>query len=109
MTRKSLDVRLRQAAPDYAMLGAMLNERENEVMECVASGMTDAQIAEHCHISEGTVAYNLTAVYAQLGAINRPNAVALWYAARMQQALANEQRRIRERLAELSIGEDAAP
>ena len=91
------------------MVCMMLNEREDAVMECVAAGLTDSQIAAHCHLSEGGVAYHLTAAYAQLGAVNRANAVALWYAARMQAALELEQRRIRERLAELSIGADAAP
>jgi len=86
---------------EFGTISMMLNEREETVMCCVAAGMTDAEIASFCSLSESAVAYHLTAIYATLGAVNRANAVALWYANRISAVVAQEQQRIADTLNQL--------
>lgn len=86
---------------EFGIMGVMLSEREDAIMECVAAGMTDAEIALHCCISESTVNYYLNSIYSNLGAVNRANAVALWYANRISTVVAQEQQRIADTLNQL--------
>lgn len=44
-----------------------LSPREAEVLELVAAGMTNPQIARELWISEQTVKYHLSAIYLSLG------------------------------------------
>jgi DNA-binding NarL/FixJ family response regulator len=52
-----------------------LTPREVEVLEQLAQGLTNKQIARILGISEHTVKYHISAVYAKLGAMNRAEAV----------------------------------
>jgi DNA-binding NarL/FixJ family response regulator len=53
----------------------LLSEREFEVLQLVATAMSNAQIATRLFISEGTVKRHLTNVYAKLGAVSRVDAI----------------------------------
>jgi DNA-binding NarL/FixJ family response regulator len=53
-----------------------LTTREGEVLELVATGLTNAAIAERLWISPGTVKKHLDNVYAKLGVANRTAASA---------------------------------
>ncbi|MEC3980515.1 response regulator transcription factor [Amycolatopsis sp. H20-H5] len=54
---------------------ALLSRRETEVLELVAGGMRNSQIANELYISEGTVKRHLTNAYTKLGAESRIGAV----------------------------------
>jgi DNA-binding NarL/FixJ family response regulator len=69
--RVVLDAR-RAAAP-----ARELSAREREVLELVATGMANKQIARQLGISDGTVKAHLTRIFQQLGVTDRTQA-ALW-------------------------------
>jgi DNA-binding NarL/FixJ family response regulator len=52
-----------------------LSERERQVLELAASGLTNPEIAARLMISKSTVKFHLHSVYAQLGVRNRLEAV----------------------------------
>lgn len=52
-----------------------LTERESEVLQMLARGLSNRQIASHLHISENTVKFHLSALYARLNASSRTEAV----------------------------------
>lgn len=52
-----------------------LTPREVEVLEQLAQGLTNKQIARTLDISEHTVKYHISAIYAKLGVMNRAEAV----------------------------------
>jgi DNA-binding NarL/FixJ family response regulator len=54
-----------------------LTERENEVLQLLAQGLANKQIALALGISEHTVKFHISAIYAKLGANNRTEAVRL--------------------------------
>lgn len=60
-----------------AVPGALLSVRENEVLDLVASGATNAQIAERLWISPATVKKHLENVYAKLEVGGRIAAMAI--------------------------------
>jgi len=68
VSRETLKV---MSEPDHVLL----SRRETEVLELVAFGMCNAQIATELYISEGTVKRHLTNAYAKLGAESRISAV----------------------------------
>jgi DNA-binding NarL/FixJ family response regulator len=51
--------------------------RETEVLELLAQGYSNAQIAERLRISERTVKFHITSLFARLGAKRRTEAVAI--------------------------------
>ncbi|KUL61243.1 response regulator transcription factor [Streptomyces albidoflavus] len=55
-----------------------LSSREVEVMELIASGMSNQQIAATCFISEKTVKNHINRIFAKLHAPNRSAAIATW-------------------------------
>ncbi|MEV5505804.1 response regulator transcription factor [Streptomyces orinoci] len=55
-----------------------LSRREVEVMDLIASGMTNTQIAAACFISEKTVKNHINRIFTKLGADHRSQAIALW-------------------------------
>ncbi len=57
---------------------AGLSDREVEVLEQAATGMTNAEIGEALYISPRTVAQHLRSVYNKLGVNSRAAAVARW-------------------------------
>lgn len=82
--RRSLRRALTILAPASAMLDAdqrerdgrsRLTQREREVLDLVAEGMTDAQIGAALWISGGTVRRHLENVYGKLGVHTRTAAV----------------------------------
>ena len=54
---------------------AGLTRREQEVLEHVASGATNADIAQALHLSERTVEHHVSAILAKLGSTTRTGAV----------------------------------
>ncbi|MBT2390915.1 response regulator transcription factor [Streptomyces sp. ISL-1] len=56
-----------------------LSQREVEVMELIASGMTNQQIAASCFISQKTVKNHINRIFAKLSAGSRGEAIAIWH------------------------------
>lgn len=54
-----------------------LTERESEVLQLLAQGLANKQIALSLGISEHTVKFHVSAIYAKMGATNRTEAVRL--------------------------------
>jgi two-component system, NarL family, nitrate/nitrite response regulator NarL len=63
-----------QARGDAA--GALLTEREREILALIAEGKTGAEIGKLLHVSAGTVKSHLQHVYEKLGVSDRAAAVA---------------------------------
>ncbi|MEU3271184.1 response regulator transcription factor [Saccharomonospora sp. NPDC006951] len=59
---------------------APLSKRETEVLELIAAGSTNREVAKHLFISESTVKTYLLQVYSKLGVNDRAAAVATAYA-----------------------------
>jgi DNA-binding NarL/FixJ family response regulator len=55
-----------------------LSVREREVMDLIAQGMTNGQIAKHCFLSEKTVKNHVNRIFAKLTATSRAEAVSRW-------------------------------
>lgn len=51
-----------------------LTRREQEILECVANGMRNGEIARALHVAESTVKSHLTSAYLKLGVSNRTQA-----------------------------------
>ncbi|MFB7353783.1 response regulator [Streptomyces gardneri] len=66
-------------APAAAPWVARLTEREAEVLRQVATGLTNAEIAERIGVGPATVKSHVAAVLAKLGARDRTQAVILAY------------------------------
>ncbi|MFF8288100.1 response regulator [Streptomyces sp. NPDC016309] len=58
---------------------SLLSQREVEVMDLIASGMTNQQIAATCFISQKTVKNHINRIFAKLNADNRGQAIAIWH------------------------------
>ncbi|MCL4299885.1 MAG: AAA family ATPase [Anaerolineae bacterium] len=54
-----------------------LSEREREVLQLVAAGLTNQQIADRLFITERTARFHVTSIFNKLGADNRVQAVTL--------------------------------
>ncbi|UGS34873.1 response regulator transcription factor [Capillimicrobium parvum] len=61
--------------PRAETVGAGLSQRERNVLELVASGATNREIADRIHLSPHTVKEHLSSLYRKLGARNRADAV----------------------------------
>lgn len=58
------------------VLGAYgLSPREKEILRCLVDGDTYKKIAEHCHISVGTVRSHIMNIYRKLDVNSRSNAI----------------------------------
>ncbi|MDX3851671.1 response regulator transcription factor [Streptomyces sp. AK02-01A] len=64
-----------QSGAPYSELSA----REVEIMDLIASGMTNQQIAAACFISQKTVKNHINRIFAKLNAGSRGEAIALWH------------------------------
>jgi NarL family two-component system response regulator YdfI len=53
----------------------VLTPRETEILQLVAQGLANKQIAGALNISEHTVKFHVSAIYSKLGVMNRPEAV----------------------------------
>lgn len=72
-------VRQRDHGPGpVAAMEEALTERELEVMNQIATGRTNAQIAKHLYLSEKTIKNHINRVYTKLGVQNRAEAIAAW-------------------------------
>jgi DNA-binding NarL/FixJ family response regulator len=60
----------------HAHLG--LSSRESEVMDLIASGLSNGEIARDLFLSEKTVKNHVNRIYAKLGVGSRGTAIALW-------------------------------
>ncbi|OAR24566.1 DNA-binding response regulator [Streptomyces sp. ERV7] len=70
-------------------LGAhRLSRRETEVMELIAVGMSNQQIAAACFISEKTVKNHINRIFAKLHSNSRTQAVATWLGTRAERGVA---------------------
>ncbi|GGS86486.1 response regulator [Streptomyces griseoviridis] len=58
--------------------GFPLSAREAEIMDLIASGMTNQQIAGACFISEKTVKNHINRIFAKLHCASRAEATAAW-------------------------------
>jgi DNA-binding NarL/FixJ family response regulator len=65
-----------EEAPNAAPTNPVLTPRERSVLEHLARGLPNKQIAAALGISERTVKFHVSAVFAKLGAANRTDAVA---------------------------------
>jgi NarL family two-component system response regulator YdfI len=65
------------APADEEPLAEPLTEREAEVLQLVAQGLANKQIAAALTISEHTVKFHVSAIYTKLGAASRTEAVRL--------------------------------
>ncbi|WUX71870.1 response regulator transcription factor [Streptomyces sp. NBC_01429] len=78
----SLQGRQQTAPPGLAASRANpyadLSQREVEIMDLIASGMTNQQIAATCFISQKTVKNHINRIFAKLNAASRGEAIALW-------------------------------
>ncbi|MFJ4976148.1 response regulator [Streptomyces coeruleorubidus] len=66
----------RPAAPDRSR--SQLSTREAEIMDLIASGMNNQQIAATCFISEKTVKNHINRIFAKLHSSSRSEAAAKW-------------------------------
>ncbi|KOV24396.1 response regulator transcription factor [Streptomyces caelestis] len=66
----------RPVAPDRSRY--RLSAREAEIMDLIASGMTNQQIAATCFISEKTVKNHINRIFAKLHSTSRSEAAAKW-------------------------------
>jgi DNA-binding NarL/FixJ family response regulator len=57
---------------------AGLSERQREVMELVAAGRSNSEIAGECFLSEKTVKNHINHIFAKLGVRTRAEAVSVW-------------------------------
>ncbi|MHB9859398.1 response regulator [Streptomyces sp. YIM S03343] len=64
------------AAPDRSRF--QLSTREAEIMDLIASGMNNQQIAAMCFISEKTVKNHINRIFAKLHSTSRAEAAAKW-------------------------------
>ncbi len=60
-----------------SVLAETLTARETEVLQLLAQGLANKQIAARLSISEHTVKFHVSSIYARLGAANRTEAVSI--------------------------------
>jgi DNA-binding NarL/FixJ family response regulator len=56
-----------------------LTSREQAVLEQLAEGRSNSEIADHLHLSANTVKFHVRNLYAKLGVSNRTEAAARWH------------------------------
>ena len=69
-------MRVDNAAFDSAFTS--LSKREAEVMDLIATGQSNSQIAQRLFLSEKTVKNHVNRNYAKLGVDSRVRAIGLW-------------------------------
>jgi DNA-binding NarL/FixJ family response regulator len=57
-----------------------LSSREAQIMDLIAAGHSNGQIATHLVLTEKTVKNHVNRIYAKLGASSRSDAISLWRA-----------------------------
>lgn len=66
-----------QSEPDAIIVGRDLTLREREVLEYLAKGMTNPEIAQELSVSRSTVKAHVSSILSKLGVSNRAEAIAL--------------------------------
>lgn len=66
----------RMRGDDHTALG--LSKRESEVMELIATGHSNGEIAQRLFLSEKTVKNHVNRIYAKLGVESRVRAICRW-------------------------------
>ncbi|GAA0392074.1 hypothetical protein Acor_17750 [Acrocarpospora corrugata] len=61
--------------------GTSLSKRETEVMDLIAIGHSNGEIAQRLFLSEKTVKNHVNRIYSKLGVDSRGTAIDLWRAA----------------------------
>jgi NarL family two-component system response regulator LiaR len=72
-----------QSVHQNSGLGSDLTEREREVLQLVAQGLSNMSIGERLSISRSTVKYHLASIFSKLGVSGRQEAIALAYQHRL--------------------------
>lgn len=72
---QTLAVEAQQAPAATVNTNEILSARENEVLLCLASGLTNKQIAEKLFVSENTIKKHIAAIYLKLEVNRRTQAV----------------------------------
>lgn len=72
-----------QSVREESGLGSDLTEREREVLQLVAQGLSNMDIGERLSISRSTVKYHLASIFSKLGVSGRSEAIALAYQHRL--------------------------
>ncbi|GLW12340.1 hypothetical protein Misp01_74680 [Microtetraspora sp. NBRC 13810] len=67
-----------EAGPSDVRLASGLSKRETEVMQLIANGHSNGEIAQHLFLSEKTVKNHVNRIYAKLGVDSRVTAIGLW-------------------------------
>ncbi|MFD7875818.1 response regulator [Streptomyces sp. NPDC059766] len=83
LSRTTSPQNLSQVQPDMrqsslSVSSSQLSTREAEIMDLIASGLTNQQIAAACFISEKTVKNHINRIFAKLHSTSRSEAVAKW-------------------------------
>lgn len=73
-----VDIRALQADPIQS-----LSRRERTILDALATGLTNRQLAQELDISMNTVKFHLSNLYDKLSVKNRTQAIALYYRSRM--------------------------
>lgn len=60
-----------------SLLAADLNEREREVLQLITNGLSNTEIAQRLHLSDGTVRNYVSALFVKLGVSDRTQAAVL--------------------------------
>ena len=68
-----------QNKPLRGTVFAALTDRENEVVEAVAEGLDNAEVAARLFMSEGTVRNHISSILAKLGLRNRTQVAVMYY------------------------------
>lgn len=68
----------RPASPAVSRPGESLSAQEKKVLNLVAEGRTNKQVADTLMLTEGTVKNYLATIFGKLGVKNRTEAVVLW-------------------------------
>ena len=74
-----MDVRALQADPIFS-----LTKRERDLLESMAEGRTNKELATEFSVSVNTVKFHLSNLYDKLGVKNRSQAISFYFAARME-------------------------
>ncbi|WP_093256991.1 response regulator transcription factor [Thermostaphylospora chromogena] len=67
-----------EAGSRDARLFTPLSRRETEVMDLIATGHSNGEIAQRLFLSEKTVKNHVNRIYAKLGVDSRVSAIGLW-------------------------------
>ncbi len=68
---------VKDGTPTDSTIAESLNEREREILNLLANGLTNADIAERIHLAEGTVRNYVSAIFAKLDVSDRTQAAAI--------------------------------